>query len=96
MINADIRKRVARDFGAGAPEVLGELEQLSAAFREAGSSAPAARVIRCVVHLAKGNREDLRHYLQAARADWRDVIYWAEHDEDGRRANDFGVAFDDR
>ena len=32
-----------------------------------------------ILHLSKGHVADVRHYLEAARADYRDVLYWAEY-----------------
>ena len=37
------------------------------------------RMVWDILHLSKGSMADVRHYLEAARADYRDVLYWAEY-----------------
>ncbi len=37
------------------------------------------RVFAAILKLADGNVESLKYYTQAARVDYRDVIYWAEY-----------------
>jgi hypothetical protein len=44
--------------------------------------APYERVLLAVVELASGNVAQVAHYADAARRDWRDVLYWAEHAPD--------------
>jgi hypothetical protein len=51
------------------------------------------RVIRCVVHLAEGNTDQLLQLVEAARADYRDVVYQAEYDRGDRRVRDFSQPF---
>lgn len=51
------------------------------------------RVIRCIVHLARGSTSQLLHFIASARIDYRDVIHWAEYDGDDRRVRDFSQAF---
>lgn len=51
------------------------------------------RIIRCVLFLAQGNRKKLEHFIEQARLDFRDVIYWAEYDASGR-INDFNLPFE--
>lgn len=36
------------------------------------------RVWRACLVLSKGRLKDLHHYVQQARLDFRDVLYWAE------------------
>ncbi len=43
------------------------------------------RVIRCIVHLSGGDPQRTFHFAGVAAQDYRDVIYWAEYDEEGRR-----------
>jgi hypothetical protein len=40
---------------------------------------PYERVLLAVVGLAEGSVSDLAHYSEAARGDWRDVLYWHEY-----------------
>jgi hypothetical protein len=37
------------------------------------------RVLLAVLALCRGDLERLRHFSEAAAADWRDVLYWAEN-----------------
>ncbi|HEY1552483.1 MAG TPA: hypothetical protein VGG28_31865 [Kofleriaceae bacterium] len=39
-----------------------------------------ARVARCVIFLAAGDPAKLVQFADAARLDYRDVIWWAEYD----------------
>lgn len=65
-------ERVAKDFSA--------TEQSSAIELLSGYSGPeAARVVWDILELSKGSLERLRHYIQAAQTDYRDVLYWAEY-----------------
>lgn len=43
--------------------------------------------MRCVIVLAGGDIEKLRHYVEQALMDYRDVIYWAEYDAERRIAD---------
>lgn len=47
------------------------------------------RVVRCVVHLGEGDVAKIEHYAHAARADPRDVIWWAEYDGGEQLVRDF-------
>jgi hypothetical protein len=40
------------------------------------------RVQLAILHLAAGDVEKLRHYVQQAKLDYRDVLYWAEYPND--------------
>ena len=64
----DIKKRIARDFGANHLVAIDLLEAFEA---ESGLS---PRVSRCIDHLAKGDLVKLETYIQNAKYDWRDVI----------------------
>ncbi len=41
--------------------------------------AEITRVVWDVLALSKGSLQSVRHYLQAAQTDYRDVLYWAEY-----------------
>ena len=38
-----------------------------------------ARVAWDILHLSQGSAANVRKYLDAARTDYRDVLYWAEY-----------------
>jgi hypothetical protein len=52
------------------------------------------RVVRCILELAAGDIGRLRHFVEQAVKDYRDVIYWAEYDS-RRRIHDFNRPFGD-
>jgi hypothetical protein len=65
-------ERIAKEFPAS-DEVL-VIELLS------GYAGPEiGRVAWDILELSKGSLESVRHYLQAAQRDYRDVLYWAEY-----------------
>ena len=81
----DIAERLAADFPTEDAPTLHRL--LSECENE------SLRVIRCVVHLARADVGRLLHYIDSAAADYRDVIWWAEYDEAGRKVHDFTLPF---
>jgi hypothetical protein len=93
MFGNDIRARIEKDYGASAQSVAEQLEHFIESFRKIYNHHPGNRLLRCVVHLAEGKMENMQHYLKAALADWRDVIYWAEYDRNDKRIHDFNLLF---
>lgn len=83
----DILARVKDDF---AEKEVGEAVDLLAAYRGPESD----RVRRCAIHLSSGLIERLRHHLQTAGVDHRDMILFAEYDGENRRIHDFSNGFD--
>jgi hypothetical protein len=70
----DIARRIDTDFGQLADEAIRILT-------EAVGNNPVLntdRVIRCIIHLSKGDLADLTKYIESAIADPRDVMFWAE------------------
>jgi hypothetical protein len=83
----DIVQRVHSDFAqSDRPSVVDALEMYQGPEPD--------RVRRCILHLASGTLEKVGHFVEAANADHRDVIYWAEHDTTDRRVRDFTQAFE--
>jgi hypothetical protein len=39
------------------------------------------RVIWDILELSKGDAQKIKHYVDAARSDYRDILYWAEYHE---------------
>jgi hypothetical protein len=65
-------ERIAKEFPASDQALV--IEMLS------GYTGPeAGRVAWDVLELSKGRLESVRHFLQAAQTDYRDVLYWAEY-----------------
>ena len=91
---ADIRKRIGNDFASNADGVEANVAGFVDSFRSTYGHHPGDRVVRCILQLAEGKMPDLDRYMKAALADWRDVIAWAEYDENEVRIFDFNVAFE--
>lgn len=90
-LKRDVEMRVIADFALEERnEALSILQQLD---DELGDG--QCRVLRCVLFLASGELARLAHYAERAQADWRDVIYWAEYDDQDRRIRDFSLPFPD-
>jgi hypothetical protein len=82
----DVRRRIEQDFGLGALPGICDLLQ------PAADAQLDDRIVRCVLELAHGDIDLLRHCVEQAVKDYRDVIYWAEYDSE-RRIHDFSRAF---
>lgn len=94
MLSGDIRVKVEEDFGVpDAGSIEAELARFAEAFREHQGSPPSDRLLRCIVHLAEGEKDVLSNQIQAALVDWRDVIHSAEYSERGERVYDFTLPF---
>lgn len=94
LIAKDIGEKVQADFGPHAAEVMALLSDAILAADYLND-----RVIRCIIFLAEQDVEKLRKYLNAALADPRDVMYWAEyinHDQIDKttRVRDFSKPFE--
>jgi len=85
----DIEKRLRSDFGSDLEIASQELERLHGI----ATDDALPRIARCVVHLADGDIEKLIHFVESARQDWRDVIWWAEYDGGERQVRDFHDKF---
>jgi hypothetical protein len=90
----DIAERIGTDFGsAEAPGILSRLAGFIGQFADRFSDAPDARTLRCVVHLAAGERGKLEDACRLALTDRRDVIRRAEYDSRDRRVRDYSRPF---
>ena len=64
--------RIAREFPAAEQAPVVELLR--------GYPGPeAGRVVWDILELSKGSLKNVENHLQAARTDYRDVLYWAEY-----------------
>jgi len=82
----DINKMIIADFGQNNYDLVSK--SLSALCAQG----PVYRIVRCVLFLAQGNPKKLEHMIEQAQLDFRDVIYWAEYDAQGR-TRDFNFPF---
>ena len=67
--------RIAREFPVAERAAVTEL-------LNSYSGPEAPRVVWDILELSKGNVGNARTYFQAAQADYRNVLYWAEHYEE--------------
>lgn len=90
----DIVERLSADFGsAEAPGILSRVAGFIGQFADHYQDAPDARVLRCIAHLAAGDRRKLEDACRLALTDMRDLVHRAEHDPGGRRMRDFNEPF---
>ena len=54
---------------------------------EAYDDLEANRVKEAIARLASGSLDGLRHFLEAAKKDYRDVLYWSEYEEEARESS---------
>jgi hypothetical protein len=71
-LEQQIVERVAREF---------EDEERSAALELLASYAgpEATRVLAAILTLSKGSLANIRRYVENARIDYRDILYWVEY-----------------
>ena len=86
MLAKDIRNRIKRDFNAD------EQHSVESLLLQYAGKEPD-RVIRCIIHLSNGSYHKLKHNYKTANDDYRDIIFFAEYDEEDRRINDFTQPF---
>ena len=67
--------RIAREFPVAEHAAIIEL-------LNSYSGPEAPRVVWDILELSNGNAGNARAYVQAAQADYRNVLYWAEHYEE--------------
>lgn len=87
-IPKDILHRIATEFRA--EEIRDVVQTL-----EAYQGPERDRIARCILFLSRGSLRQLKENAERARSDYRDVIYFAEYDEEDRHVHDFSRAFDD-
>lgn len=92
----DILHKIQADFGERSQAAI-ELLQLGSSQAEHILS---NRIIRCIIHLSNGSLQDLAHYIQTATEDPRDVMLWAEYEneptENPKRIRDFNKTFEEQ
>lgn len=71
---AGVEREAARMFGSASVKgIMALLDQY-----EADKADGRARVQAACLKLSEGNIEKLKHFVQQAKLDFRDVLYWAE------------------
>lgn len=74
----DVRRIVRREFRE---EHVAEVEALLATYGDSEWHHEPARVRMAILKLSRGDLEKLKHNLEVARGDYRDVLFWAEYPE---------------
>ncbi|MCH6258419.1 hypothetical protein MLD52_17800 [Puniceicoccaceae bacterium K14] len=85
----DIQKRLQDDFGGDFLQALKEFMDWDAEVKGLLDD----RKVRSVIHLTKGNFDELKKMKQAAKENYRDVLMWAEYDEFKIQIRDFKKPF---
>ena len=60
----------------------------------------SVRIIRCVIFLADNGIDSFKSFLESAKGDPRDVMYWAEYEnreslDNNKRVRNFNKSFED-
>lgn len=91
----DIRRRVSEDFGAQRAEEV--YRYLLDRIPDGLPNGTRPRHLRCILHLAKGDRALLERYIELCLQDTRDVMLQAEYEVGPRlglvRVRDFRKPF---
>ena len=78
----DISRLVHREFG---PTMAAEVMRMLSSYGSEPWEREAMRVMAAVLKLAEGDSRQVEQFLNSARADYRDVLAWAEYPEYMRR-----------
>ena len=97
----DIQEKIRADFGEHANKVreLLETQLLTEEYLNSNLivSGNIDRIIRCIIFLANRNQQELQRYIQSAKQDARDVMFWAEYenltDAHPKKVRDFSEPF---
>lgn len=94
MIANDIKKKIVSMFGdSSANGICCEIERFITRFTEYYKHEPEERIIRATIILSEGSLQKLRHFLDGAFKDYRDILSWAEYDKNGTRIHDYNQPF---
>lgn len=91
VIAADILERVTRGFDQ--PDEAQLALTLLEEFVQQNPELSGERLVRCIVQVANGDLELLGNAVRLATVDYRDLIVWAEYDEDRVRIRDLSQPF---
>ncbi len=82
------REVVLRKLGTYWPDEVDELLRQLDALRELSPSEEGlARIQLAVIKLSRGNRDELKQNIEAARRDYRDVLAYAEYPKQTKAAH---------
>jgi len=96
MFAQDISRKVQNDFQSTeeAELALAVLADFVDEFAGYYRRPPGDRLLRCIVYVAKGDLASLDKAINLATIDYRDMIVWAEYDDDLQRVRDFNLPFE--
>ncbi len=91
MLAQDIVNRLKKDFEDPdeAALALSVLEDFAGQNQELSDE----RILRCIVFVATGDLDRLGEAIDLAKIDYRDLIVWAEYDENLERVRDLSTSF---
>jgi hypothetical protein len=72
-LTKDILVQIQKDFGPQSVAASQLLQNQTEFYSE------SLRVLRCIVFLAEGDIDLLPKFINSAKSDYRDVIFWAEY-----------------
>jgi hypothetical protein len=73
--------QVKKDF---APDAQDEVLDVLTSYGIESYEREKERVLLAVLDLAKGSRDAVRDYVNRAKRDYRDVLFWSEYPEESR------------
>ena len=91
MLARDILEKVNRDFEI--PDEAALALSVLADFVEKNEELSGDRILRCIVFVARGDLDVLEKAIDLAKADYRDLIVWAEYDGQDERVRDLSTPF---
>lgn len=81
ILTSDMKMQIHKDFGSKnelkAQQIL---MNFSDSFEVSYEERPSPRILRCILKLSSGEIKKLEENVTAALGDWRDILYWGEHD----------------
>lgn len=92
MVAEDIIKKVRLDFPR-----LDEAQLVLALLHEFAEQNPALsgdRLLRCIVYVANGDLDLFAKAIELAVVDYRDLVVWAEYDENRFQIRDLSKPFE--
>ena len=85
-VDVELEAEVRSTFGSDADEVLALLSK----YGRQSSHREVDRVRRAILTLSRGEVERVRHNVEVAQRDYRDVLYWAEYPPDPSEPKSYG------
>jgi hypothetical protein len=81
MLPQNVLDQVQRDFSQ---EDRGEVLKVLSSYGTEDYEREEERVLLAVLNLSNGSREAVRDYVDRAKKDYRDILFWSEYPEESR------------